>query len=231
MAEARTNATGWPLPVFGLTGTIASGKSTLAAALERRGAARIDADRLGHRLLWKGRPAYGPVVGLFGRSILGPRGGIDRRKLGALVFRDRRARAELEAILHPAIVAAARRRVDALARERFCIVVFEAALLVEAGLDGLMDDVIVVQARRAALLERLVRRRRLGRAEALERIAAQWTGRRKAARARWVIENDGTPGELHACARKLYRELERHPATRSKAAAHARSVRSGSGVE
>ncbi|MBW2260409.1 MAG: dephospho-CoA kinase [Deltaproteobacteria bacterium] len=231
MVEPRTNAFEWPLPVFGLTGTIASGKSTLAAALESQGAALIDADRLGHELLWKGRSAYRMVVDLFGRSILGPRGGIDRVKLGARVFDDARARARLEAVLHPAILASARRRIDALARGRFRVVVFEAALLYESGLDAVMDDTIVVLAHRATLLDRLVRLRGMDRAEALGRIRAQWTPERKAERARWVVENNGTPQELQGRAVRLYRELARHPAARMRAAAHARSVRSRSGVE
>jgi len=231
MVELRTNAPEWPLPVFGLTGTIASGKSTLAGALENQGAALIDADRLGHRLLWKGRSAYRRVVDLFGRSILGPRGGIDRAKLGARVFADARARARLEAVLHPAILASARRRVDALARGRFRIVVLEAALLMESGLDAVMDDTIIVLADRAALMDRLVRLRGVDRDGALRRIRAQWTPGRKAERARWVVENNGTPQELQAVAVRLYRELTRHPTTRMKAAAHERSVRTRSGVE
>jgi dephospho-CoA kinase len=231
MAEPPTNGPGWPLPVFGLTGTIASGKSTLATALEDRGACLVDADRLGHRLLWKGRSAHRQVVELFGRSILGRRGGIDRARLGALVFADAEARARLEAVLHPAIVAAARRKVRALARERFCIVIFEAALLVESGFHVLVDDTIVVLAGREAILDRLVRLRGLDRSEARRRLAAQWTGRRKAERARWVVHNDGTPEQLEARAGRLYRQLERHPATRRKAEAHARSAGRRSGVE
>ncbi len=231
MAEPRTHGLDWPLPVFGLTGTIASGKSTLAAALESRGAVLIDADRLGHRLMWKGRRAHRRIVELFGGSILGPRGGIDRAKLGALVFADARARARLEAVLHPAILAGARRRVEALARERFAIVVLEAALLMESGFDAHVDGSIVVLARRATLLDRLVRLRGLDRDEARVRLGAQWSGRRKAGRAGWVVHNDGTPEQLHAAAARLYRQLERHPRTRLKAAAHARSARSRSGVE
>jgi dephospho-CoA kinase len=223
MVVPPTAAVEWPLPVFGLTGTIASGKSTLAAALEERGAERIDADRLGHRLLWKGRSAHRRVVELFGPGILNRRGGIDRARLGALVFADAGARARLEAILHPAILASARRRVRALARERFRIVVLEAALLVESGMHAVMDDTIVVLSGRAALLDRLVRLRGLERGDALARLGAQWTGRRKARRARWVVDNDGTREQLAARARRLYRELQRHPATRRKAAAHARS--------
>jgi dephospho-CoA kinase len=230
MAEPRTKGLEWPLPVFGLTGTIGSGKSTLASALEGQGAVLIDADGLGHRLLWKGRSAHREVVELFGRSILGPRGGIDRARLGALVFADAGARARLEAILHPAILAAARRRVRALARDGFHVVLFEAALLVESGMHAVMDDTIVVLASRAAILDRLVRLRGLDRAAARERLAAQWTGRRKARHARWIVQNDGTPRQLEARAVRLYRELESHPATRAKAEAHARSAGPRSGV-
>ena len=109
MPEQMNGGRGWSLPVFGLTGSIASGKSAFSRQLGRLGAEVIDADRLGHSLMWKGRSAYQEIVGAFGRRILGPGGGIDRRKLGRIVFGDPESRTRLEAILHPAILAAARR--------------------------------------------------------------------------------------------------------------------------
>lgn len=207
---------GWPLPVFGLTGSIASGKSTLARALGRLGAEVIDADGLGHRLMWKGRAAYRPVIRAFGPSILGPRGGIDRARLGEVVFRSRRARERLEAILHPAILSAARSRVERMARDRFRIVIFEAALLIESGLGELLDGTIVMLADPHVQLERLVGLRGLAPVEARRRIRAQLPGADKARRARWVIRNSGSLEQLERRAVRLYERLLAHPATRRK---------------
>lgn len=209
----------WPLPVFGLTGSIAAGKSSLGRALVRMGAALIDADRLGHEQLWKGRPAHRMVLEAFGPSILNRHGGIDRARLGDRVFSDQRARARLERILHPAILAAAERRIARVASDRFCIVLFEAALLFESGFHALMDGTIVVTAARAVQEARLVERRGLSPAQARRRIRAQWGGDRKARGASWVIRNDGSLAVLEREAGRLYRKLWRHPRTRALALA------------
>jgi dephospho-CoA kinase len=201
--------------VFGLTGSIASGKSTFGRALVARGAELVDADRLGHRLLWKGRPGYRRVLGEFGPAILGPRGGIDRSRLGRLVFGDPDARRRLEAILHPAILDAARRRIVEIASAGWCIVVFEAALLVESGFDALMDDTVVVIASPGLQLDRLIRQRGMSAGEARRRIRAQLDGRRKAARARWVVRNEAGMPELEAQADRVYAQMLEHPAARS----------------
>jgi dephospho-CoA kinase len=215
MVERRHEPLDWPLPVFGLTGSIASGKSTLARLLAGLGAEVIDADRTAHRLMWKGRPVYRRVVAEFGRAILGPGGGIDRARLGARVFSRKASRRRLEAILHPAILASARRAIERIAVEHFAVVVFEAALLMESGFDRLMHDSIVVVAERRVQVERLVRLRRMGRAEADRRIRAQWSGGRKAGRARWVVENSGTQRELEIEASRLWKQLLSHRATRT----------------
>lgn len=215
MPVRRHEPVDWPLPVFGLTGSIASGKSTLARALRGLGAGVIDADSTGHRLMWKGRPVYREVVEMFGPSVLGERGGIDREKLGARVFGDRRARARLEAILHPAILRAARRAAGRIASERFCVAVFEAALLMESGFDALVHDSIVVVCDPDLQVDRLARERGIDPGEARRRIRAQWSGERKAERARWVIRNDGAPGDLEHEAAGLYEKLLAHRVTRA----------------
>ena len=122
--------------------------------------------------MWKGRRVYREVVELFGPSVLGERGGIDREKLGARVFGDRRARARLEAILHPAILRAAQRAAGRIARERFCPVVFEAPLLMESGFDALVHDSIVVVCDSHLQVERLERERGIDRAEARRRVGS-----------------------------------------------------------
>ncbi len=202
----------WPLPVFGLTGSIASGKTTLAEELGRCGAAVIDADRVGHAVLRRGNPPWRRVRAEFGRAISLPDGRMGRGRLGAVVFAGPAARARLEAILHPAIEEALRVRVGRLARSRVAIVVIEAALLPESGLDRTLDGLAVVMAGKEAQMERLVRDRGLDPEEARERISAQWSGSRKAERATWVIENDGTIADLRRKAAGLFGAMRSHPA-------------------
>jgi dephospho-CoA kinase len=214
MKGARGHEGVWPLPVFGLTGSIASGKSTFGRFLAALGAQVADADRLGHRLLWKGRPAHRRVVAEFGPGVLGPRGGIDRRKLAGIVFRDAAARRRLEAILHPAIMARVHAWADGLALTRARVAVLEAALLCESGMDDLLDGCVVVLARPSIRVARLVGARRHDEEEALRRVAAQWSDGRKAARASWVVRNEGTLAELEREARRVWSEMLGHPAVR-----------------
>jgi len=120
---------------FGLTGGVASGKSTVARVLEGLGARIIDADRVGHELLRRPHPAYQEVVRRFGSEILDPTGEIDRKRLGAVVFADPTKLRDLNAILHPPIIA----RVEELAAQHHArnpgaVVVVDAALLFEAGI-------------------------------------------------------------------------------------------------
>jgi len=217
----------WPLPVFGLTGSIASGKTTLARELARLGATVIDADRVGHALLRRGNPSWRQVTAKFGRSITLPDGSIDRRRLGAVVFSDAAARTRLEAVLHPAIESALRSRVRRIARDGSAIVVIEAALIAESGLDLALDGLVVVASSRATQIERLVRDRGLDRAGARLRIAAQWGSERKAARATWLIANDGTTADLRREAARLWRAMRAHPA--AVAARRRGRVRGGAG--
>ena len=174
----------------------------------------IDADRVGHELLWKGRGGYAAVVETFGPGILGPRGGIDRSRLADVVFADTRARRRLESILHPRILALVHRRIERLARRRFAVVVLEAALLVESGFDRVVDDFVVVLSEEREQVARLVRGRRMDPAAARARIRAQWPGSRKARAARWVVPNDGTREDLEREAQRVHREMNEHPATR-----------------
>jgi len=206
----------WPLPVFGLTGSIASGKTTLGRMLADLGTEVIDADSTAHRLVGRGRPAFRDIVRTFGRRILDRRGRIDRARLGGIVFRDPVARARLEAILHPAVMAAIRRRVDRIARTRFCPVVIEAALLAESGYGELLDGTIVVVASRAAQIDRLARLRGLSADEARLRIRAQWPSGRKSSAARWIVPNDGSLDDLAREALGVHRGIARHPVTVQK---------------
>lgn len=184
---------GLPLFVAGLTGGIASGKSTVSAMLAEAGIPVIDADRLAREVVEPGQPAYREVVAAFGPSVVDPDGRLDRRHLGDLVFADPAARARLESIVHPRVFEAERAALAGIARERpGSIVVVDAALLIESGNYQWMDAVVLVSAPRDVQIERLVARDGLTRAEAEARFAAQWPLEAKRPYADFEIDNSGS---------------------------------------
>src|SRR3954471_11001397 len=158
--------------VIGLTGGIASGKSTVARMLKERGAAVVDADLLARQVVEPGQPALAELVARFGAQILTPDGHLDRKRLGAIAFSDPAARADLVRITHPRIAAASAAAIATWADAGAGIVFYEAALLVEnrahLGLAGLL----VVAAEPEVQHARLVARDNLHPDEATARIVA-----------------------------------------------------------
>lgn len=181
--------------LVGLTGGIATGKSTFAAALRALGVPVVDADRLARAVVAPGTPGLAAVVGAFGPEVLGPGGELDRKALGARVFADAEARRRLEAITHPAIREAMQAETARLAAAGHDLAFYDAALLFEVGLDRAMALVVVVDAPPEAQIARLAARDGLTRAQAEARLAAQLPVAEKAARADVVVENadDGVP--------------------------------------
>lgn len=161
-------------PVLGLTGGIASGKSTVAALLTELGARVVCADTLAREVVAPGTPGLAAVLARFGAEYLNAEGGLDRSRLGRLVFADPEARRDLEAILHPLI---RRAFADAVARIRAeapdAVVVYDAPLLIEAGADREVDRVIVVAVDEGVQVRRLMARDGLSADEARARIRAQ----------------------------------------------------------
>jgi dephospho-CoA kinase len=194
--------------VIGLTGNIATGKSTVARLLRACGAEVIDADRLAHALMAPGTPVWQAIRRTFGPGVIAPDGMIDRRTLGRVVFGDPRALARLEAIVHPAVGAALQERLQELQGrpQPPPVVVVEAIKLVESGLTRLCDALWLVVAPREVQLERLVRRRGLTPAEADVRIDAQPPAEPKRALASVVLENAGSLENLR---RQVWQAWER----------------------
>lgn len=182
--------------IIGLTGGIASGKSTVSRILERLGAVVIDADQLAREAVIPGAPAHQAIVATFGGGVLLPDGTIDRKALGSIIFADFSARKRLEAIMHPAIRALAEQRLAELRRSGAPVAVYMAALLVEAGATDRVDEVWVVYVDRETQVRRVMARDGLSRSEAEQRLAAQMSMEEKAARGQVVIDNNGTPEEL-----------------------------------
>lgn len=184
------------LIVIGLTGGIASGKSTVAAFLREAGVPVIDADQLGRMVLERDTEAYRQTVSLFGDDILDAEGNIDRQLLGGKVFNDPEARARLESITHPAIANLAKRGLELIAERGEPLAVYEAALLVETGIYKGLAALIVVSCSVETQVARLTARDGLGSAAAAARIASQYPLEEKLKVADHVIDSEGTFAEV-----------------------------------
>jgi dephospho-CoA kinase len=181
--------------LIGLTGGIATGKSTVARILAARGATIIDADELAREVVQPGRPAYDDVVSHFGTEVLARDGTLDRSRLGVIVFANASARRDLERITHGHIAELMQQRIaDAIARDA-PVVVVDIPLLFEAGREGMFEGVLLVYAPMAVQVQRLLQRDSLSAHEASQRIAAQLPIEEKRERATWVIDNSGDEAE------------------------------------
>jgi dephospho-CoA kinase len=189
----------------GLTGGIASGKSTVSAILRELGAVVIDADALAREVVARGTPGLDAVVAEFGAELLTADGELDRAAMGALVFGDEDARRRLEAIVHPLVF----ERIVELetGAPAGAVVVHDIPLLAESGRADTFDAVVVVDAPQAVQVERMVRDRGWTEADALARIAAQAAPEDRRAIATYLIENTGTREELRRRVEKIYAEL------------------------
>lgn len=195
--------------VVGLTGGIASGKTTVADMLRDKGAAVIDTDDIAREVTKPGTPALQEIARAFGPEILTPQGTLDRKRLGSLVFRDERSRRWLEQITHPSIRAELRRRLDALRRgpQPPAVAVAVIPLLYEAGAEGEVDVVAAVVAPAAEQVRRLMARDGLALHEAEARVAAQAPADEKSRRADFVLDASGTIEETAEQAAKLWQWL------------------------
>jgi dephospho-CoA kinase len=194
--------------LIGLTGNIATGKSTVAKMLEELGAIVIDADALVHELQQPGTPVYKDIVAAFGPGILDRAGEIDRKALGSIVFADPEKLRTLESIVHPAVLIESARRI---AEAPTPIVVYEAIKLIEAGRAEMCDALWVVTARSDVQLQRLMRDRHMSEAEARQRIEAQPPQSEKVARATVVIDNSDTLDDTQRQVVAAYRAIEFEP--------------------
>lgn len=193
--------------LLGLTGGIASGKSTFARLLRDRGLPVVEADVLARRVVEPGTPALAAIVEAFGPGVLDPGGALDRRRLGARVFADPVARRELERITHPAIRREMAEEVLRLAATKHPLAFYDAPLLYEVGLDTALDAVVVVYAPPEVQRVRLVLRDAISEAEADARLVAQLPIDDKARRADFVVDNAGPPDALGEKADRLLADL------------------------
>jgi dephospho-CoA kinase len=198
--------------IVGLTGNIASGKSTVARLFAAHGATIVDADVLARQAVRVGTPAYERIVARWGAEVLAPDGVLDRGALRARVFHDPDELEVLNAIVHPEVV---RMRDAAVAEARARgdqVVVCDIPLLFERNLVDDFDFVVLVDAPREVRLERLVRDRDLRETDAMAMIAAQMPAELKRARADVVIDNDRTPAALAERVTSVWAQIERRAA-------------------
>lgn len=192
--------------LVGLTGGIGSGKSTVAHMLEERGAVVFDADALARKAVEPGTPGHDAVIERFGADVLAPGGELDREALASIVFADRAARRDLEAIVHPEV-----RRLFAEGAETYRdtdrIVVFSAPLLVETGMHTAFDVLVVVSATPQTQVERLMRDRGMSERAVRARIDAQAPLEAKAEVADVLVDNQGSLDELERQVERLWSKL------------------------
>ncbi|ARA98842.1 MULTISPECIES: dephospho-CoA kinase [Geobacillus] len=177
---------------IGLTGGIASGKSTVSAMMRELGLPVIDADEAARAVVEPGEEAYRQIVATFGPDILQMNGEIDRAKLGAIVFNNEQERKKLNAIVHPAVRRKMLAEKEELIRSGAKTVVLDIPLLFESGLTDWVDKVLVVYVDDDVQLRRLMARNGFTEEEAIARIRAQWPLEEKVKRADAVIDNNGT---------------------------------------
>ncbi len=194
--------------LIGLTGNIASGKSTVARQFADLGATVIDADLLARQAVRAGTRAYDEIVRRWGDGVVSPDGVLDRGALRRIVFEDHAQLEELNGIVHPEVVRLRNRLLDDARRRGDRIVVYDVPLLFERHLADEFDAIVLVDAARPARLERLMRDRDLRETEAMDMIAAQMPAELKRARADFVIDNHGTREELAARTAEVWHAIE-----------------------
>ena len=200
--------------VVGLTGGIATGKSTVAKMFKRYGAIVIDADQLAREVVRPGKPAWREIVKLFGDDVLNPDKSLNRHALGAIVFRDRRKLRRLERIIHPRVAREQQLLVRRIGRNSpDAVVLYEVPLLFESGAHTRVDKIIVVTADRDTQVARLEWRNGLTRTEALRRIKHQMPLAQKVRRADIVLDGTRDKAQMKDEVRRLIHSFRRHLAT------------------
>ena len=201
--------------IIGLTGGIATGKSTVVEMLSRKGAEIIDADHLAREIVEPHQPAWQEIVSRFGDSVLLPDKRLDRVKLAELVFNDRQKLKILNSIIHPRVgsrILEMTRKIEAVKPE--AVIIYDIPLLIEAGMQDMVDLILLVYAPRILQLRRLQERDSLSLKQAEQRLAAQLPIDEKKKYSHWVIDNSGTLAETERQVDRFWTDLESRKANR-----------------
>ncbi len=198
--------------VLGVTGGVATGKSTVLSLLQRLGARVFSADEIAREITQPGTPLFEQIVRVFGPSYLKPDGTLDRAKLAERIFQNPEDRRRLEALTHPEIIRRLRARIEEArnqpSSEREVIAV-EIPLLFEAGLEQLVDRILVVASEQEQQIQRLKKRMDWPEEMLQKVISAQWPLEEKKARADWVIDNNGSLAEVEEQVTRLWEQVLR----------------------
>jgi len=198
--------------VIGLTGGIATGKSTVCAILENAGAVIIDADRIARKLVKKNLPAYRQIVDTFGKSILLPGGEINRTALGDLIFNDPRKKQLLNKIVHPQVGKETDRQLKRIEKSNpHALVILDIPLLLESGLHKNLSEVIVVYTPEHIQINRLMQRDHISQENALARIRSQMPIEEKKKLATIVIDNSGMLEDTRKQTLEIFQRLKEPP--------------------
>ncbi len=189
--------------VIGLTGGIATGKSSVLLEFRKLGAKTIDCDRLAREAVKNGTPALHKIKNLFGPEVISNNGNLDRAALAQIIFSSSNKKKALEKIIHPVVKNAVRNRLNKIKRG---VVVVDVPLLFEAGWQDLFDKTVMVWAPKRTQMERLLKRNSLTRSEALARISSQMPLHKKRLLADVVISNSGDFSHTRAQVRKFYKK-------------------------
>ena len=194
--------------IAGLTGGIATGKSTVSAIFSRLGATVVDADKIAHQALAREGAAYAAVIEAFGKGILGADGEIDRKALGAVVFKDPHEKERLNRIVHPFVYAAIEHRLQQLQqRPDASVVILDIPLLIETGRHTTCDEVIVVYIPEPLQLQRLMKREGIGETAAWHRIRSQMPIEEKRRHATLIIDNSGSRTDTNRQVEQAYQHF------------------------
>lgn len=200
------------MQVIGLTGGIATGKSTVCAILENAGAVIIDADRIARKLVKKNLPAYRQIVDTFGKSILLPGGEINRTALGDLIFNDPRKKQLLNKIVHPQVGKETDRQLKRIEKSNpHALVILDIPLLLESGLHKNLSEVIVVYTPEHIQINRLMQRDHISQENALARIRSQMPIEEKKKLATIVIDNSGMLEDTRKQTLEIFQRLKEPP--------------------
>jgi len=196
--------------LVGLTGGLATGKSTVARMFQKCGAVVIDADILARQVVEPGKPAWRDIIREYGRGVLNPDKTLNRHALARIVFRNRSKLRRLNAIVHPRVAREqARLTHEIMRKDPHAVVLYDAPLLIEAGAHKGMDKIIVVTADRKTQIDRLQQRNHLTRTEALRRIRTQMPLRQKTKMADYVLDGSLPLAQLRPVIRRVYEALRR----------------------
>ena len=197
------------MQVIGLTGGIATGKSTVSALLEKAGAVIIDADRIARQVVKKGLPAYREIIENFGESILLPDGEINRSALGDIIFNDPQKKQLLNRIVHPHVRKEQNRQLKGIEKkDPGAIVILDIPLLIETQTYRDLSEVIVVYAPEHIQMKRLMQREDISKSDALARIRSQIPIEEKKDKATIVIDNSSTRENTRKQTLKLFQRLK-----------------------